>query len=213
MSNRARTAHDAPTPESFAKDVANHALTIVRDEGVHRHLILRKPGSWTYGFELITWPGGLLYVGDMGCYVFRRIDDMFVFFRDPKGRINPGYWAEKLEAADKCDGFKEFSEHRFREAVVQRFRDFLQDRWPVDDVAELKADIRDQLFGFGDDERESFNAAYEFDSHGMRFDPGDMSCDVYTYRFIWCCRALVWAIQQYDDAKTPVVAPAEQVAA
>lgn len=197
-----RIGQDSPTAESFAADVINHTLTIVRDDGVHRHIQLKKPGSWTYGFELITWPGGLLYVGDMGCFVFRRLHDMFVFFRSPNGGINPGYWSEKLEAVDRCGGHLEFSEARFRAAVVERFRDFLRARWPLDGIADLKADIRAELLCFGNDERAAFNAAYEFDSHGMRFDVSEMSCDVFTYRFIWCCRALVWAINKYDDAKS-----------
>ena len=27
------------------------------------------------------------------------------------------------------------------------------------------------------------------------------SFEDYTYRFIWCCRAIAWGIRQYDDAR------------
>ena len=42
---------------AFAEDVAEHELTVRRDDGLYRHLRFQKPGTWIYGFDLITWPG------------------------------------------------------------------------------------------------------------------------------------------------------------
>ncbi len=65
----------------FLKDVANHEMQIIRDDGVQRHLRFKKPGTMCYHFDLITWGGHLCYTGDMGTYVFTRVHDMFDFFR------------------------------------------------------------------------------------------------------------------------------------
>jgi hypothetical protein len=56
------------------------------------------------GFDVVTWPGHLSISGDMGCFVFTRVDDMFTFFRGHEDAPNLGYSAkwgemtlEKLE--------------------------------------------------------------------------------------------------------------------
>jgi len=75
-------------------------------------------------FDLLTWPGYLCYTGDMGTYVFRRLHDMFQFFRRGESIgercIDIRYWAEKLEAIDRVDGVREWTPEKFREEV----RDF-----------------------------------------------------------------------------------------
>lgn len=83
--------------QRFPKDVADHELTILRDDGLYRHLRCAQPGTGSYWFEIVTWPGALAIRGDAGDgYLFSRIDDMLEFFRRPDQRINPQYWAEKL---------------------------------------------------------------------------------------------------------------------
>lgn len=32
----------------------------------------------------------------------------------------------------------------------------------------------------------------------------EMDCTEYIYHFIWCCYALAWGIQMYDEAKITV---------
>src|ERR1035438_10338294 len=68
-------------PESFLADVAEHAMAVMQDNGVYRHLRFRKPGSSNMWFDLITWPGSLVISGDMGTWAFSRVEDMFAFFR------------------------------------------------------------------------------------------------------------------------------------
>ena len=89
----------SPSQEEFQKDVSQHGVTIIRDDGVNRHIRFKRPGTMCMHFDLITWPGYLCYCGDMGTYVFSRLEDMFEFFRTDRD-INPGYWAEKLQAVD-----------------------------------------------------------------------------------------------------------------
>ncbi len=81
----------------FKKDVSEHQMNVIKNEGVYRHLTFQKPGTSVYYFEIITTPGLLTINGDMGTYVFSRLHDMFEFFGDKQG-INPSYWGEKLLA-------------------------------------------------------------------------------------------------------------------
>ena len=71
----------ACTEARFLGDVDWHVMTVLRDDGVHRHIRLKRPDSGSYWFDLITWPGTLCIDGDCGTYVFRRLEDMFQFFR------------------------------------------------------------------------------------------------------------------------------------
>lgn len=43
--------------ERFDVDVAEHKMTVLRDEGLYRHLRFQKPGTSCYYFDLVTWPG------------------------------------------------------------------------------------------------------------------------------------------------------------
>lgn len=78
----------------FAREAADHTMTVLHDDGLYRHLRFRAPANSFYWFELITVPGTLIFRGDGDSYVFHRLDDMFEFFRGQ--RVNPGYWTEKL---------------------------------------------------------------------------------------------------------------------
>lgn len=85
--------------QQFAKNVENHVLTVVTDDGnLARHIRCREPGTVMYGWDIVTWPGYLAVTGDLGHYVFRRLDDMLVHFFG--GTINPQYWVEKCVAWD-----------------------------------------------------------------------------------------------------------------
>lgn len=74
------------TEETFLADVAAHQIHVLRDDGVHRHIRFKRPGTYCMQFDLITWPGYLCYTGDMGTYVFNRLEDMFEFFRTGRSR-------------------------------------------------------------------------------------------------------------------------------
>ncbi|CAN7644140.1 hypothetical protein [Paraburkholderia terricola] len=122
--------------EQFLRDVGAHELTVLRDDGVDRHLRFRKPGTWCYGFDLITWSGHLLITGDCGSFLFRRLEDMFEFFRTdrkPKDElhINPQYWSEKLIATD-CNGRRggaatEFSKEKFETNIKRWFDEHFEE--------------------------------------------------------------------------------------
>jgi hypothetical protein len=213
---------EQPTVESFLKDVATHQLMIVRDDGLYRHLRFKRPASGCMYFDIITWPGYLCYTGDMGTYVFSRIDDMLAFFRstDAQLKINAGYWSEKVQADSIYgNGLREFSEDRFRENLKHDFDNHFESDEPDEDAdveerAKFEArkaaaweEVEDQILSLDSLEHDGFQAAMRFQHEGLSFtDFWDHTFTVFTYHYIWCCFALVWGIQQYDAAKAAEVA-------
>jgi len=196
-----------PTEAQFLKDVAAHVMTVEQDNGVHRCLHFGKPGTGCMHFRIVTWPGYLAFSGDMGGFVFTRTRDMLEFFRGrDEGPIstNPSYWAEKLEACDRNGGFDQFSPELFRSSVEEIME---QCEYPKD----MREQVRREVFSELDDgEHAAYRALFDFESDTcnprFRFD----SCDaprarVYSYRFLWCCYALVWAIRQWDARATSTV--------
>lgn len=204
----------------FLKDVANHEMTIIRDDGVNRHVQFKRPDSNAYRFDLITWPGHLCYTGDMGTYVFTRLHDMFNFFRmddhdwnkNPNGlSINPGYWAEKIIATDRYDGTEEWDEDEFKRRVNEyRVGWMRQCR-----ERGVSKDARRELWEAAEDVlREPSNEhlcvvkVYEFyhkagDEHFEFMDFFDGNLNRFTFHFLWCCYALAWGINKYDDHRNP----------
>lgn len=112
--------------DRFARETKNHTMTVLRDDGLYRHLRFKAPDNGFYWFDLITWPGYLTFVGDGEGYVFTRIEDMFGFFRG--SRINPQYWAEKV--VDGRGRLKTYSEERFRQLVTEHL-DQVADDYPA----------------------------------------------------------------------------------
>lgn len=190
-----------PTEEKFLQDVAQHELTVLRDADTERHLRFKRPNTSNQYFDLITWRGSLCFTGDMGTFVFSRIPDMFEFFRDehPNGhlRINTGYWSEKLDAADRrTGGYEKFEPSLFRKRVMDYAKDLEVDR------GTLRA-IRERVLPAAEGgEYAAYSAALDFNHNGQRLsDFYEINCRDYTYHFVWCCYAIVWAIKQYDAQK------------
>lgn len=202
----------------FLKDVANHEMQIIRDDGVNRHLRFKRPGTSSYYFDLVTWDGHLCYTGDMGSFVFCRLEDMFNFFRmddhdwnkNPHGlSINPGYWSEKILATDKNGGHEEWDEEEFTRRVnewrVGWMKEARRDGVSKDDRRELWEAVE---YVLADPRDESLCVAriYEFSfrrnqSYYSFEDFFDGSLTRFTFRFMWCCYALAWAINMYDKSK------------
>ena len=210
-------SHEHICPEStFLRDVSEHELITFQDDGVHRHIRFKKPGTSCMYFDLITWPGYLCYTGDMGCYVFSRLNDMFEFFRTDRQHmqlrdgktlaINPGCWGEKLEAADRGDGFMKWSEEKFKLRAQNDFDEWLND---ADLSGEDKEEAREQFYGDvidalgwcdkGSAYRNMID--FEFNCQTPFQDWWEVNTDEFAFRFIWCCYALAWGIAKYDNSK------------
>ncbi len=220
------------TEERFLRDVAGHKMTVIRDDGVARHIRFAKPGTGCMHFDLITWPGCLCYTGDMGTYVFQRLTDMFEFFRtdrthrrDPsKLKINLSYWTEKLIAVDgsRSGGkAKEFSNEKFTRVIneyrVQWMRS-AKERGTLDKEGrrELWEAVDSEVLCNLDDGSERVqHAAYDFQHTAMVNDRSrewyftdlfDHDFTEYTHSMVWCCYALAWGVEQYDAAKAAPIA-------
>jgi hypothetical protein len=190
---------EQPNERKFRRDVKNHQMTIIRDEGVNRHVRFRQPNTSNMYFDLITWPGTLCYHGDMGTYVFTRLEDMFEFFRDTQGghlRINLGYWAQKLDAADRADGYEKFDPDLFAQKIKRYARESGASR-------AVQKEIAGEVEGWAErGEMVAYERASNFEMDGFHFtDLFEFNFRSYTYRFVWCCYALAWGIRQYDKAK------------
>jgi hypothetical protein len=214
--------------QAFLANVQHHQMTVLRDDGLYRHLRFGRPGSLAMHFDLMTYPGGMLYRGDMGAFVFERLDDMFEFFRTDGGRINPGYWSSKLAAVDQ-DGVTQFDGEQFDREIKREVLTWCRDnahRTTKDERRDLWDAVLDDVIGVSPsgDEGAKKNAAGEFShyirSHNIRrsipihfsFDsPWEMGSDSYTPRFLWCCHALVWGIAKYDEMKAQEKASAPAV--
>jgi hypothetical protein len=200
------------TEELFLKDIADHKMTVLHDDGLYRSLRFARQGehSWWNWFTITTWPGYLCINGDMGCFVFSRIEDMFEFFRStPEGHkglhINTGYWHEKLEADDRRVGSEVYDEKSFKEAVKHDFdqHEFYNEEEKVDCWERVEDEVL-----CAENEYEAHRNASDFfyDGHLDRFyfaDFWEHDLKSYTFQYVWCCYAIVWAIQQYDLSKKP----------
>ena len=188
--------------ERFPREVADHQMHVKHDDGLYRHLLFKQPNTSNRYFNITTWSGYLCISGDMGCYVFARLTDMFEFFREGRG-INPGYWSEKLQADEKHSGHREFSEALFRQNIVSDFRA----AYPQGTERRLEhwSLLRELLEWETPHSSDSaITAAMTWcDADGKKpfYDFYEHRLEDYTFHFLWCCHAIKWAIQQYDAAK------------
>jgi len=202
------------TEAEFLKDVSTHVVEVIRDDGLFRHIRFKRPGTMCMHFDLITWPGYLCYTGDMGTYVFRRLNDMFEFFRTDRMSsyakannltldIDPGYWGEKLEAVDRGDGFKEWSVAKFKKRLIEQFNEWADgENFSVEDKLKafkiLENDVLDCLEDGG--KEHAYRSAMDCEIYSNRpfEDFYEIDTEEYTHYFIWCCYALAWGIAEYD---------------
>jgi hypothetical protein len=208
-----------PTEESFLKDVSNHQIKFLKDEYLYRHIRFRRQESGNMWFDLVTWPNVLTIHGDMGTWTFSRVEDMLTFFRDSKLRINPSYWAEKLQHGQFSgrEGAKVWDQDTFQERLLDQLKDRFEDE--PEKLAEVKAAVEEEVFRLhdGDGPHMMRHAAYEF-THEFETKPGTRNGEkfqfdgmelpdgmVYSYHFIWCLYAIVWGIQQYDAMRSAPV--------
>lgn len=215
---------NAPTVETFLRDVADHEMIVLQDNGVHRHILFKNPETSVEHFSILTFPGFLCYSGDMGTFVFHRTHDMFEFFRADAYRerrggglcVNLSYWAEKVEAIDRHGSIKEFDADKFRARIWERFVDWARDHRDEtgkEERRELWEAICSEVLDIDDSDNGMRRqaAAYDFglqvnQAVYFRFqDFYEVSVERYSYRFVWCCYALAWAIKKYDAAKVVAV--------
>lgn len=210
------------TEAAFLKDVDQHVMfVIVDDHSTTRRIRFRRPDTMCMHFDLITWPGHLCYTGDMGTYVFSRLDDMFEFFRKEPGRsIDFRYWAEKLLAVDSSGGkgsVTEFSKERFTQVINEYKLKWVRDRTQPRLTKVQRRDLwetvdNEVLRDLDEGEHAVYARANEFNHSvwlGLNGTKEIFSFDnlwdhrftEHTSHFLWCCHALAWGIRKYDESK------------
>lgn len=205
------TDHEADLARRFNKDTEDHMLTVLHDEGLYRHLRFKNPENGFYWFDLITWPGCLTITGDMGTYTFRRLTDMFEFFR---GYINTDYWAEKLQAGDTGGRrtVQEYDVDLFKKWLVQDFwetsRDLDSDKRVVAWWRELVDTILgEHVYSDCSTAGEALTALRGLEmprslsNHYQDAWEAAEGWEQYTIHFEWCLAAIVTGIRTYEQHK------------
>lgn len=196
-----RPDREAEVRERFEGDTRDHRMYVYRDDGLYRHLRFRAR-SWSYGYDIVTWPGYLAITGDVGDYVFARVADMFDFFRSDNGRINPQYWAEKIPNRDASAGTRRFEASNVRPRIMEWFED-LREGLDDDEAGSLLAALEEQVFSWGtDDPHAVMHQLVEFEHNGTRiYEPWDFDFGEWDWTYLWSCWAIVQGIAQYDWTK------------
>jgi hypothetical protein len=202
--NTPPTKSSHPDPEErararFEEATAEHELTVLKDDGLYRHLRFQKPGTSVYYYDLITWPGYLAITGDAGDYVFSRLSDMFEFFEGDGDRINPHYWSEKLRGGG-YDSARRYDANSVRTHVLQWFEDMASDM-DADEAQRLREaldlgilDRRESL----ENEHDAHRLLREFEFNHYRIhDSWEWDLREYDERFLWCCWAISRGINRY----------------
>lgn len=192
--------------ERFLRDIAKHEMMIIRNNGINRHIRFKKPGSINMYFDLITWKGHLCYTGDMGSYLFSRVEDMFTFFINndkEEIKINPCYWGEKLLAIDKISGYKEWDREEFETEIKKDFEEWLKNiNLDKDEISEVKEQFEWEILHYLDEisEEQAYSNVLNFEYNSERpfEDWWEVDTKKYTFRYLWCCHAIVWGIKKFN---------------
>lgn len=195
--------------DRFKKNVADHEIQTLHDDGIYRHIRFGRPGTGIYRFDLVTWPGHLAISGDLESFMFARTQDMFEFF-GPRHRsetvINPSYWAEKVVAGK--DEIHDFNSDRFNEYVMETYDDF-RNFLTSADAADLKRQLQDEVMDIAYNEQcarealENFRFDVEYVAdRPLRFefiDHQQETFNSYSVHFIRALWAIVWGIDKYEQ--------------
>jgi hypothetical protein len=188
---------EARVAKMFALSTGEHELTILHDDGAYRHIVMAKPGTGLYRYELITWPGHLAVSGDLDGYMFSRIDDMFAFFRG--NAVNPHYWSEKVK--DDHRRTNSYSEDIFQQLVNERLADL--DDEDLDDAQRGTRDEIIERLKYGDGAHEETAREILRDGEQARLwsDTCEWNLHDWNWTFLYCLHAIVAGIAAYDKAK------------
>jgi hypothetical protein len=202
----------------FNRDVEEHEMSVLQDNGLYRHLRFARPSTGMGWFSIITTPGQLMVWGDHGCWAFAREQDMFAWFKGNHGYVNAGYWAEKLIAKDRNGEVEEYEDDLFRKWLFEYFWERRTDYSPAA-AAHIWKEIREDIlhpytsrYTVDDAFRacESFRVlgrhpeTYRFEFNELYELTGNWK--TWNFHMLWNMHAILWAIQQYDDARPAAAA-------
>lgn len=199
----------------FEAETREHVMSIIRDDGLYRHVRFKRPDDTFYFYDLVTWPGYLAIVGDAGDYLFSRIRDMFDFFNDHGYGINPDYWAQKLQGREVGrSGAKSYSHECFIAHVNSWAEEEAEYNWDCEMYPSLlkealarelrlnewthsETEARDRMDDVEDE------LGYELFGETWEWDMRD-----FDHQFLWCCWAVMTGVQRYKAEKAKEEIPA-----
>lgn len=190
--------------DQFLIDISNHNMVIFTNNRVNRHLRFREEKSIHLWFDIITWENCLCIRGDMGTFLFECQKDMFNFFKSNTDeiKINPYYWSEKL--ISKSEEIENFNVKKIEKYIITKFREYNLDNLnkPKKDRAYILRELREDILPLFE-KNESCNCDF-FENlcnyyHIDFIDWSYSDFKDYTYRYIWCLFAIVWAIKKYNN--------------
>jgi RecG-like helicase len=206
------------TEQTFLNDVKDHKLEIINDTNDIISLKFKRPNECYYHFEITTWENHLCISGDMGTYVFKRVKNMFNFFRmddydfnydkEKTLQINPYYWHQKLVSQDVHSPAMEFSTDLFQNRIKEILNDYCKENDMDDEFKQSCLQEMEEDFLYSDNEHEAREGVERFNSYDENIDEfakflkqdfWEEEFEDYSIHFIWCLYAIVWGIKQYDN--------------
>lgn len=188
--------------EAFVKNTKDHELTVIREDGLYRHLRLAEPGTRMWSIDILTWPGHLATTGDIGSgFMFSRESDMIGFFdKRGDGRTDFGapsidfrYWAEKLCGRTLRDVY----EHSPRD-FMQQIRDAIDEF--IADGGDLAESDRAWLIADAQSSSETAEEAHRFLSdheHVFGTDTWEWEFTEIDFQFGLACYAIDRVVSAY----------------
>ena len=187
----------------FLQTVKNHKMTILNDDGVNRHLRFKQQDTCDRWFDIVTWKGHLCITGDVGCAVYARLNDMFVFFDTGEDiGINVNYWTEK-EVATSVYG----QNYEFDPTVLPELLKEWKELW-IEESDPTKEQLKDVEYALEDTAFSSMCEVSEFLHNPPEELEPIIDQDWWEYNFetatvhhIWRLFAITYAVREYKKYK------------
>lgn len=193
----------------FARDTAKHEMTVLREDGLYRHMRFATPKGY-YAFDLLTWANNFVIRGDGISFLFSvyPTEDLFELFRRTAwtGEINPGYWQEKVIAGR--DQIEDYNDDLLRAEIADTVKQWT-DGLAEDEAAALREAVDEHFYGDMTDyniehESEARRALYDF-QHGEHYKASCVCGQA--AKFDYRSDALAWQKRHLD---TPAPGHAEK---
>ena len=191
-----RTKAERDAADRFARDVKDHKVVAIREDGNYRHVEFTAQQGFTR-IVLVTWPYNLLVAGSHGSFHFERYGDdskdMFAWLRGL--RVDPASWASKL--INGRDSVTQYDRSLLEKEVNERVAEAIKDKWAPKG---LKAAVREEILDshWMNDEQNALRLVSEF-QHGATYR-AECSCGAtgddgsYDAAVNW-----KWSIHKNDD--------------
>lgn len=197
----------------WAANTTHHTVTVLHDEGLYRHVRYAHRDSDLYMVNVVTWPGHLAVSGDVRGFVFRRTQDMFEFFRaEPAGRLNPGYWAEKvIDGRERCRSWnQDLFDTRVAEilAAAEATHPGVTEKWKANTTGfwvsydlSTETAAREAVVDFSWISSMDWSTVWRFPNNAFDW----ASFQDWDWHYLRSCHAVRATIAAYDAARVPTV--------